>query len=285
MSSTSVYIINRGFTLIELSLVLVIIGLLIGGVLMGKDMIDASLAKKQISKLDALDSGVAAFKMKYDGLPGDLHLTKAAMFGLPYESSALTAPRNFHNGNGILDEFDTVNYLSCRNRTNIGPICVMGHINYYGEGHYFMLQLTAARLSPYNITSTTHGDIPNSAAKLDYGDGYISPGTSTWMKGGYLLGMGTSSLVSSHLATNAANGSFTPAQALRFDTKFDDGKPTTGIVRAAHYEPLGYPFNVDYGPSGAYTRTCVSGAIGSSVYDTTTSPDTKQCILWVQGQW
>ena len=43
---------KSGFTLIELSIVLVIIGLIIGGILVGRDLINASAIRAQISQID-----------------------------------------------------------------------------------------------------------------------------------------------------------------------------------------------------------------------------------------
>ncbi|MBL8891548.1 MAG: prepilin-type N-terminal cleavage/methylation domain-containing protein [Planctomycetaceae bacterium] len=280
---------HHGFTLIELSIGLVIIGLLIGGVLFGRDLIEGAAIRKQMSNLAQLDSNVNAFKMKFASLPGDMSMSKAAQFGLPYDATAQSGGNNFHNENGVIDQYSSsFDDLSlCRNRTGIGRVCVNVTTTYWGEPHYFMRQLYEARLSPYRVTSNTPSDLPNSAAKLDYGDGYLVVGTSTWAKGGYYLGMGTSNPASMWFG-NSAFGAFTSAQAMQFDTKFDDGKPTTGIVRAAHWESGGYGMNVDYGPLAGgttYPRNCVSGAVSAAVYDLTTKPGSKECGLWVQGQW
>ena len=43
---------NRGFTLIEMSIVLVIIGLVVGGVLVGQDLIRAAYERAQISQIE-----------------------------------------------------------------------------------------------------------------------------------------------------------------------------------------------------------------------------------------
>ena len=68
------------FTLIELSIVLVIIGLIVGGVLVGQDLIAASKQRQVISKLGDLTTFVNAFKLKYNCLPGDCK--NASTFGL-----------------------------------------------------------------------------------------------------------------------------------------------------------------------------------------------------------
>lgn len=61
----------QGFTLVELSIVLVVIGLLVGGVLAGRDLIRAAEIKSVISDLDKIQTAVNVFYNKYHCLPGD----------------------------------------------------------------------------------------------------------------------------------------------------------------------------------------------------------------------
>ena len=62
---------KSAFTLVELSIVLVIIGLLAGGVLLGKDLIQAAEVRAQISQLEKLETEINTFKIKYNCLSGD----------------------------------------------------------------------------------------------------------------------------------------------------------------------------------------------------------------------
>ena len=62
---------RRGFTLVELSIVLVIIGLLVGGILVGQSLISSAKISSQIQQIAHFDAGVGAFKAKYKFLPGD----------------------------------------------------------------------------------------------------------------------------------------------------------------------------------------------------------------------
>src|SRR5688500_9404749 len=63
---------SQGFTLVELSIVLVIIGLLSGGVLAGKELINNAARPKVMRTADELKTAVNAFRDRYGGLPGDL---------------------------------------------------------------------------------------------------------------------------------------------------------------------------------------------------------------------
>jgi prepilin-type N-terminal cleavage/methylation domain-containing protein len=60
-----------GFTLVEIAIVLVIIGLLLGGVLKGQSLIDSAKVKNIIQQSNALTSAVNAYQDKFRALPGD----------------------------------------------------------------------------------------------------------------------------------------------------------------------------------------------------------------------
>ncbi len=63
---------NGGFTLVELAIVLVIVGLLVGGVLQGQELIKQATINKHIASIREVDLALKAFQAKYDGLPGDI---------------------------------------------------------------------------------------------------------------------------------------------------------------------------------------------------------------------
>src|SRR3984885_348580 len=72
---------EKGFTLIELSIVLVIIGLIVGGVLVGQDLIRAAQVRATVTQIEKYNSAVNTFRGKYGALPGDLNAGTAATFG------------------------------------------------------------------------------------------------------------------------------------------------------------------------------------------------------------
>lgn len=69
------------FTLIEFSIVLVVIGLLVGGVLVGQDMIEAAQIRNQISQLTDIETAMYTYKAKYNALPGDHKSASTFGFG------------------------------------------------------------------------------------------------------------------------------------------------------------------------------------------------------------
>ena len=62
---------NSGFTLIELAIVLVIIGLLLGGVLKGQELINSAKVKNMASDFRNVQVQIYSYQDKFRALPGD----------------------------------------------------------------------------------------------------------------------------------------------------------------------------------------------------------------------
>ena len=63
---------HNGFTLVEISIVMIIIGLLIGGIFGGMKLIDNANVQKTIQDIKAIESGTLTFRDTYRALPGDI---------------------------------------------------------------------------------------------------------------------------------------------------------------------------------------------------------------------
>jgi prepilin-type N-terminal cleavage/methylation domain-containing protein len=62
---------QKGFTLVELAIVMVIIGLLIGAVLKGQAMIDDAKQKRMMNDLQGISAAIFTYYDRYNAVPGD----------------------------------------------------------------------------------------------------------------------------------------------------------------------------------------------------------------------
>ena len=100
---------NAGFTLIELSIVLVIIGLVVGSVLVGQDLIKAAQVRATISQIEKYNTTANTFYGKVGSLPGDLNSVTATQFGFN--------PRGSFGGEGDANGLIECNFELFRDET------------------------------------------------------------------------------------------------------------------------------------------------------------------------
>jgi prepilin-type N-terminal cleavage/methylation domain-containing protein len=62
---------QAGFTLVEIAIVLVIIGLLLGGVLKGQELIESGRVKSATATFNGVQAAVAGYRDRYRNVPGD----------------------------------------------------------------------------------------------------------------------------------------------------------------------------------------------------------------------
>lgn len=72
---------QSGFTLVEIAIVLVIIGLLLGGVLKGQELINSAKSKSVISDFRNTATMIAAYQDRFRALPGDDRAADANLVG------------------------------------------------------------------------------------------------------------------------------------------------------------------------------------------------------------
>lgn len=211
MSRTATIYKNRdGFTLIELSLVLVIIGLVIGGVLVGKDLIKSAETRSAVSLITQIETATLTFRTKYNCIVGDCP-NATDIFGnyANYATcNAMTNGVGNGNGNGIID-FGGGAWWQCENVMAIKTLALSG-------------LLPASTVSPcWNSVAVFNG-INDKCAYFYNDDLYVQVPAR---KLNTLNFSGLSNTGS--LATATAS----PIQTWQMDLKLDDGVPNTGKFR------------------------------------------------------
>ena len=90
---------QQGFTLIEIAIVLVIIGLLLGGVLKGQELVNSAKVKNLAGDLRAIPLFIYAYQDKFKSLPGDDGKTATHLTG----GTPASGPATHTLGNGIIE--------------------------------------------------------------------------------------------------------------------------------------------------------------------------------------
>ena len=208
---------QAGFTLVELAIVMIIIGLLIAGVLKGQALITNAKVTAQVAQFKAIDAATSTFKDMYSALPGDI---SNAVTRLPNCAACFNG-----DGNGVIAQTP-------------GGGTVAGA----SEGGNYFVHLAVADLIT-GITSngatgliTVWGNyLP--ASKIGGG---LAAGSSTGVNGDFVNLVNGATIAPSaglYLTLTQTAGAIpastiTPNQAQRLDTKIDDGSPGSGSVRA-----------------------------------------------------
>ena len=89
---------QSGFTLVEIAIVLVIIGLLLGGILKGQELINSAKVKNLANDFRVIPTYIYAYQDKFKSLPGDDATVTTHVTG----STAATTPAA-SQGNGVIN--------------------------------------------------------------------------------------------------------------------------------------------------------------------------------------
>ncbi|QJR13282.1 prepilin-type N-terminal cleavage/methylation domain-containing protein [Usitatibacter palustris] len=90
---------QSGFTLVEIAIVLVIIGLLLGGILKGQELINSAKVKNLANDFRIIPTYIYAFQDKFKSLPGD-DAQISAHIGT---TACIAADCKEGNGNGVIE--------------------------------------------------------------------------------------------------------------------------------------------------------------------------------------
>lgn len=183
---------QSGFTLVEIAIVLVIIGLLLGGVLKGQELIEQSKIKRVVNDFNSINAAFYTYQDRYRYMPGD-DLNAAARWTTAVAGGAAV------NGNG--DSILTATLAQV----------LTGGAN---EGGYAWQHLRASGLVTGDMSTVAASETPE-----------LTPFNSRY-------GIGASATALGFGIVPVFCASLPPKAAEQLDRQLDDGNPSTGNIRA-----------------------------------------------------
>ena len=275
---------RSAFSLIELSIVLIIIGLLISGIIGGASLIKSATLRSVMTEARGYNVATSAFYTKYNALPGDY-------------AGPVGTNTDLGDGNGL------INYIAATINPNMNKESALAAKQLYQDGSLdasmFSSTTTVASATTTGLATATpipaltvKTDIPGGKLKgsgwfLDNAtytgtglDGIainlaVLSGGTTASTGNYTAG--TAVTTAGDFSTGATTGHrvvpiLTPQDASSIDVKMDDGVPYTGSVR---------PVAARLGTGTATTDGCTLLAPGAALVAATkyNSVTTTNCAL------
>ena len=228
---------TRGFTLIEMSIVLVVIGLIVGGILVGQDLIRAAGVRATIAQIEKYNTAANTFRGKYGYLPGDIKDPDASMFG--FQARGQYAGEG--DGDGLLEGI-----------SDNGPNDTDCEGVFSGEQAMFWVDLSKAGLIDGTFNTATPIVIPNGGtitgaaignyfpqAKTGHG-GYVYVWSGGWpflqsfvcARGDGLNYFSVDGIRSNNGEESNSVAALTVSEAYAIDKKIDDGLPQSGSTTA-----------------------------------------------------
>ena len=210
---------SRGFTIVEIAIVLVVFGLLLGGILKGQELINAAKIQAIAARQSEFQKAALLFIDHYGAMPGDLRNASTYISGATDGSGDGIVTEN--EGPMALQHLTASGFLRCGNCTETSTASSMrpstdnSPINRYGgimslwhdTQHYAFVSIAIIRpVRPLVLQTHTGPRIPSDIMK-------------------------------------------------ELDRKLDDGVPNRGFVRFNAYDPLG----VAQRPSNAECTGRVTG--------------------------
>lgn len=218
-----------GFSLVELSIVLVILGLLVGGILAGQSLIRASELRAVINESQRYTTAIHAFRDKYFALPGDMN-NATAIWGKDnakcsgHTGSVATPGTCNGDGDGLIEDS--------------------------GNGAGFTAEVFRGwqQLALAGLVEGTYTGYAGAQTGTDYDPGSNSP-RSKLSNAGWMISFRNNSGASPSawsfdynyqnwlgIGADDATGAWLDDRILKteeawnIDSKMDDGLPATGIV-------------------------------------------------------
>lgn len=215
---------DEGFSLVEISIALLIIGIIVAGILKGQDLLENARLKSLLSQVNEYRIATNVFQDQYGALPGD------------YSKASQYIDTSLANGND--------------NGTIEGAGLAVGQ-----EAFSFWAHLAKANLisSAGTSSSGSAGSFDQGAPKAKIGGGFTIQ-YNAFGEGHHWFVLGEKK------GTSGQGAGLTPLQAMSLDQRSDNGQPKHGKIRAKDGQDV--PSGSCVTPQGTYngknkSKACV----------------------------
>lgn len=213
---------SSGFTLVELAIVITIIGLLIGGVLKGQEMIQNARVTATIAQIKSYQAAMETFRDRFDQMPGDFSIAQRRLPGCGDASNYCSNG----DGNSIIGNRYTGTALGTIQTGTAVP--AVETTNYWK--HLAMADLISGVNPSANPASPVWGRTHPSSP---FGGGFMTVfglHVTASKEGLWLVLSNTLTGTTAYLP--GGQNVLTPARAAQIDRKMDDGRPDAGYVQS-----------------------------------------------------
>lgn len=263
----------------ELSVVVVLIGIIIGGVVTGVQLMRTAQVRAVVKEMDSIVKAVGIFKEKYNQLPGDMYNatnfwgTDAGCPGTPFNSNIKMVTCN-GNGNGRIGYIDG---LTTPDGTAYEMFRAWQHMAAAG-----LISQAFSGTSSSAVAVDEKAGVHNFASSLQgagWTIGYLEAPTTTNDYYGALYGnrlsFGRPKVIG---GTNSwmAGPALSTEEAYAIDSKVDDGKPSQGKV-------LSYRLDSMIAPMCARWIMGIGNLEEESFYDVANKDDGICALLAITG--
>jgi len=247
---------QKGFTLIELSSVIMVVGVIVSAIVVGQVMMTKSRLMSVLTEVSQYKGVINSFYNKYNGYPGDI--INASMLWC-----SATCPGSSNNIANCTTDVGTAGYC---NGNGDGYIYWTGGVNndesMRAWQHLYLANMLPVKYTGIHATAWDNiynTNIPQSqvyptAGYVFYHSGLFDPAT-----------IERNTLFFANFYTTTFSPVIAPPDAYAMDTKIDDGRPKTGNLRSQYSDDAAGLV----GAGGAAGTSCAIGA--SNVYNYSTS--------------